>query len=252
MSGGFPKKIDTSPESSAFYAELGRQDMSFEQALAELVDNSISAGARNVEILLSPREDGFMDIQVADDGHGIDPTQIQNRIMRMGGKGATPGEMNEHGFGLKNSLSCLTGGDRYFRILTRDRKAKEESRIYMVDGPLAKASLELDLLPKAKLGTWSEGTQHINAGTGTRVLARTTIRYLNTTLPTRQGRPFERLLDHNPSGISHTEAITEHLGVIYRKWLDDTHHLFLRYRLEVGSGRGLATPRRRPKPCERN
>jgi hypothetical protein len=235
MAAGFPKKVDTSPEPAQFYRELGRQDMSFEQALAELVDNSISAHANNVDIFLSPDDTGtIIDVQVSDDGHGIPEDQIEKRIMRMGGIGSNPGWMNEHGFGLKNSLSCLTGGERYFRILTQDQRAAVQSRVYIVEGPLDKSPLEVDLLKRANMDRWDGERKHLRPGTGTIVLARTTIRYVNTTLPVKPGRPYESLIDTAASGVSHIEAILEHLGVFYRKWLDDDHRMFLRYQLEDG------------------
>jgi len=136
MTNGLPREIDTSPD-ARFYEELGRQDMSFEHALAELVDNSISASARNIEIHLRPNDDGSSVIlKVADDGRGISIDDIATRIMRMGGMGATPGELNEHGFGLKNSLACLTEGARDFTLLTRDQHAVESGNTWIIRGPL--------------------------------------------------------------------------------------------------------------------
>src|SRR6266496_2531149 len=105
MANKFPFAVNTAPD-ARFYTELARQEMNFEHAVAELVDNSISAGARNIEVHLWPEDDQrLINILVADDAHGISLDDIRNRIMRMGGMGGVPGFLNEHGFGLKNSLA---------------------------------------------------------------------------------------------------------------------------------------------------
>jgi hypothetical protein len=47
---------------------------SFEAALADIIDNSISAGARNIEVRFSPYGDPF--VAVIDDGYGIPPEKL--------------------------------------------------------------------------------------------------------------------------------------------------------------------------------
>ena len=213
-------KVNTSPD-PRFYQELARQDLSFDQAVAELVDNSISADAHNIEIHLEVSGD-VLTLLVADDGHGMALADITDKILRMGGTGQNPGPMNEHGFGLKNSLSRLTEGTRSFLMLTRDDEAQKLGRTYLIKGPLS-PDMFVELVGPAETIFWQKNISHLKLDTGTRVSAETSLTFLNTALQ-RRGRPFQRL------DYAHVEALTEHLGVFYRPFLDNQHKLFLKWK----------------------
>ena len=77
---------------------------SFETAIADLIDNSVSAEAKNVSILLEPSDDP--QLIIFDDGHGMDSATLEEAL-RFGSRG--PGEVRaEHdlgrfGLGLKSA-----------------------------------------------------------------------------------------------------------------------------------------------------
>ena len=84
---------------------LGRQPYSFASAIAELIDNSIGAGSRWVDIHLT-QQGGVVRVRVVDDGQGMDFAALENAI-NVGSE--SEGGINEHGVGMKQALSWLKG-----------------------------------------------------------------------------------------------------------------------------------------------
>lgn len=207
----FPLLIDTTPEDDSLYLGISRQDLKSHQAICELVDNAISAKREDdffvIEIHIEKNGED-VSIKVADDGIGISLDDIQNRILRMGGRGSHIGKLNEHGFGLKNSLCVLTGNHKEFSLVTRDSQAVQNDLIYLVRGPFKRGMQVI-------AGTdqdWQEDVFKCRAETGTRVFAKTAMHYFRTLYPsaTRLDSLIERLL--------------EHLGVLYRDYLIDARN----------------------------
>lgn len=214
----FPLPIDTTPEDDNLYLGISRQDLKAHQAICELIDNSISATPEDsffvIEIHIE-KDGEDIRLKVADDGIGISLDDIQNRILRIGGRGSHVGKLNEHGFGLKNSLCVLTGNKRGFSLVTRDTEATDNDLIYLIEGPFRR-----DM--KVERGSdshWQENILKCRGETGTRVLATTTTHYFKTLYrgATRLDTLVERLL--------------EHLGVLYRSYLaDPRNEIWVRWR----------------------
>ncbi len=227
VQGSMPKLVRQEPDSN-FYLALARQPLSFDQTLAELIDNSISADARSIQVSLTAQGQE-VDVVVADDGRGILGDEIAERVFRPGSPPAVPGSMNEHGFGVKNSLSRLTDGRRSFWLLSRAQGHPPESAS-IVEGVLG-PKLQVDSPSPAQLARWTEDIESLSSmDQGTRIGTRTTIALLNSALATRLGRPFQSLRP------DHIESLAEHFGVFYRPFLDTTHHITIKWR-ETLSGR---------------
>jgi hypothetical protein len=80
-------------------------------AIADLVDNSITAKARNVQIELSPSATEMVGwIRIKDDGHGMDADDLVH-AMRWGGTGPSssrnPNDLGRFGLGLKTASVSL-------------------------------------------------------------------------------------------------------------------------------------------------
>jgi len=212
----FPIVLDTSPEDS-MYLGLSHQNLDFHQSLAELIDNAISAqtqGFFTIEIHLTKHGDQIH-VVVADNGSGISLSDLQSRVMRLGGKGERLGRLNEHGYGLKNSLCRLTENRLPWEILTRDSSAPSNTW-YSVPGPFRSGMIaNLD-----NGNNWERDILKAHGETGTRVFVHTTFEYFRT-LYRRLDRFDERLV----------ERLLEHLGIIYRGYLSDRRNtLWLRWR----------------------
>ncbi len=213
----FPVPIDTTPEDDSLYLGISRQDLKSHQAICELIDNSISAkptGHILIEIHIEKNGEDI-NIKVADTGIGVSLNDITEKILRIGGRGSHKGKLNEHGFGLKNSLCVLTGNKRLFSIVTVDTEASTNNLIYRVNGPFRR-DMNVELGDEKD---WSENILMCNFKTGTRIIANTTLHYFKTLYPSayRLDTLIERLI--------------EHLGVLYRSYLiDQRNEIWIRWR----------------------
>ncbi|MDZ7697510.1 MAG: ATP-binding protein [Deltaproteobacteria bacterium] len=75
------KKIATRPRAASLIESMRDLGYSLEAALADIIDNSISASAKNVDIHLEANEDPS--ICIIDDGHGMNPRELVE-AMRLG------------------------------------------------------------------------------------------------------------------------------------------------------------------------
>ncbi|MEQ8842271.1 MAG: ATP-binding protein [Acidimicrobiales bacterium] len=108
------------PDPAALIESLRSFGYSLETAIADLVDNSVTAGASNIEIAFNwTGPDSW--ITVLDDGSGIEPERL-NDVMRPGSTNPLddrdPGDLGRFGLGLKTasfsqarSLTVLTRKD---------------------------------------------------------------------------------------------------------------------------------------------
>ncbi|BBB33203.1 hypothetical protein TTHT_1731 [Thermotomaculum hydrothermale] len=221
----FPKDVIISIEEERYWEGLGRQEMDFHQVIGELIDNSISASGKDsegdllpfkIEITLEKLGNKIL-VTVADEGIGMTVDEITEHIFSLGGKGRSEGPLNEHGFGLKNALCVLTIGNKLpWTLKTRDDEAVNQKLVYLVKGPFSsQMKLELD-----DITLWNKGLAHVKLDRGTRVVAETSFEFFNTLYP--RARTFETLV----------ERFIEHLGVMYRGFLNNEHNkLWLRWRI---------------------
>lgn len=222
--------IDTSSDYDFLYEGLSKQSIDFHQAIAELVDNAISAKIQayyTIEILLR-REGDSVYITVADDSAGISRSDIGTRVLRLGGRGANLGALNEHGFGLKNSLCLLTGNKRPFTIITADQETTSCGAQWVINGPF-RNNMNAELKKDER---WSKDLVRCKGQTGTRVIAVTTLDYVRTTYP--RATRLETL----------AARLAEHLGVFYRHSLavDPRNQIWIRWQDGTNAWRDIFVP----------
>lgn len=127
------------PSPSALLDSLRSEGYEFESAIADIIDNSLAAKAKIVEVTIyaSGRESW---VSIADDGHGMDAMAIKE-AMRLGGVGPSEkrggDDLGRFGLGLKTaSLSqcgCLTvfsrtkGGEIVIRSWDMETVARTKS-----------------------------------------------------------------------------------------------------------------------------
>jgi hypothetical protein len=223
--------FSTTLDAEHYFQGLARQDMDLHSAVGELVDNALSARKpaevgdalqpMTVEITLEQSEDeGSVIVQVADHGIGMTMQDIVSRVFNPGGQGPDPGALNEHGFGLKNALALLTGGNSTeFELLTRSAsdEAASEYCFLRVTGPLSTNMVVEDDATREDWGTDLHFLQE--AETGTKVRARVRWKYFRSMY--RRGTP----------GLDFLAArLGEHLGVMHRHFLQGGNHIRISYR----------------------
>lgn len=124
------QKDVTPPQAAKLLAALRHIGYKFEHAIADLVDNSVSAGASTVLIRFICKDDAIRSIVIADDGTGMDAERLTN-AMRFGSeRDLEPKSLGKYGMGLKlasfSHARCLT-------VATRSRGV-ESGRQWTVDG----------------------------------------------------------------------------------------------------------------------
>lgn len=72
-----------------------------ESAIADLVDNSVDAGARHVSVRLLTQDDRLTEVEVLDNGHGMDSAQIDAAMTIGHQREYQPGDLGHFGMGLK-------------------------------------------------------------------------------------------------------------------------------------------------------
>lgn len=72
-----------------------------ESAIADLVDNSVDAGARQVSVRLLTRDDRLTEVEVLDNGHGMNSAQIDAAMTIGHQREYQPGDLGHFGMGLK-------------------------------------------------------------------------------------------------------------------------------------------------------
>lgn len=222
MSFATGEPINVTIDETRYWEGMSRQDMDFQQALGELVDNAVSGSGKSaegeqlpfrIEIMLE-RTNGLVRLWVSDEGRGITRDDLRDRVFAIGGEPRDPGPLNEHGFGLKNALCVLTGNHRAWSIVSCDQSAAAAGETLRVDGPFC-SDMVIQTTGEALFGH----TTQLSNTTGTAVYAETTFEYFGTLY--RRATSWETLI----------VRLQEHLGVIYRGFLSERFNkMWLTYR----------------------
>lgn len=109
-------------KNSAFMSYVGNVDFTFEEALTELVDNSIEANATLIQVKLL-NNNGVQSLIVTDNGDGIKEEDIEI-CLSLGNQNRVKSGKNEHGMGLKQTISFLLELDQ--------TSSKENDVSYMI------------------------------------------------------------------------------------------------------------------------
>jgi len=241
-----PETTETRPvnvgiDVKGHYSGLSKQSMDFHDAIAELLDNGISANIKSDDYFSQQSPDEYFRIQVtidryddhvavivADSGEGMSPDVLQDKIWESGNTDEADGVLNEHGFGLKNALSVLTKneGDQPFVILSRTTADYRSDQFGRIVGPI-RNDMELEISDFRD--RWNEGAGTLeNPESGTRVHLSTTNDILQSTY--RRASNLSTL----------AQALREHFGVMYRHFLQhtDRNHISIHWEDHVTDDAG--------------
>src|SRR5260370_34996884 len=103
---------------------LAMQNMLFHQCVGELIDNAIAAKREDqkfrVDIIFNvvAGQPDAVDFYVADNGKGLS-LDLLGKALQLGESATTTSRLNEHGFGLKNALATLSGGNGPWKMWTK-------------------------------------------------------------------------------------------------------------------------------------
>lgn len=175
----------------------------FEQALSDLIDNAISADARNILIRFIVDDHAVRGLVVADDGHGMSESRLAEAMKFGSETDVTRRTLGKYGLGMK--LASLSHAESV-TVVSRQR-GHEAARRWTLEG--IQAGWACDVLPQPEArrlldAPWSHldlsahGTLVIwdrvdRLPTGSRGL-RETLRQLQRRLETHLGLTFHRFL----------------------------------------------------------
>lgn len=182
---------------------LGRNH-SFETAIADLVDNSLDAGAQNILVRFVRNEAGPVGVYIVDDGRGMDGTEI-DRAMTLGGRrdyGAA--DLGHFGIGLKASS---LGQAKSLTVVSRKKEHAPVARRLKADR--MPDAFECEVLADAFAeGIANRSWGHFEMETGTAVIWSEVRSFPNIVLGDTEaflGATVERL--------------ARHLGLIFHRFL---------------------------------
>lgn len=115
------------PDSKGEVSFLSRQNYKLEEAVSDLIDNSIDASAKNVLIRFvfsidnsAKAEERLTRIFIVDDGIGMDATELKNG-MQLARQSKTRRDIGKYGVGLKTASMSQC---KDFSVVTRREKGK--------------------------------------------------------------------------------------------------------------------------------
>lgn len=118
------------PPDSRYMEALSSQGYGFETAIADLVDNSIDAGARDVVIHFLRDEDRLVSLLVIDDGKGMTEEELDVAMTVGGRRGYDPQSLGMFGTGLKSaSLSHAAA----VTVVSKTRRTRAVGRRWLME-----------------------------------------------------------------------------------------------------------------------
>lgn len=206
-----PEKHTLPPVPSRLIEGLRDTGYDFNTALADIVDNSVDAGAGVINVGIDMDVDGDVVVTVADDGCGMDRAALLDAMTYGAAGKKAASRLGKFGLGLKTASTAFA---RRLSVISRGTKG----------GPAIKATWDLDHVDKVNqwellLDAPAKNELQLldrtaNAGAGTLVVWEKVDRLL----PTYQ----------NPAGAPARKSVErirnsfqEHAGMVYQRFLDD-------------------------------
>lgn len=177
------------------------------RAIADLVDNSIAAGADRVDVTIAFEGDGSW-IRVADNGAGMDATTLQEAMRYGSERDYDSDDLGKFGFGLKTASTSQCR-----RLTVAARRAKQNARLEVrcLDLEHIEATSRWEILVLEGQDRPTEATEPLQAHTGTVVLWESLDRILEYKDP--WGEWAKRKL------LQLAEDVDIHLGMVFHRFL---------------------------------
>ena len=208
---------ELAPNAGRVINSLRDAGYSFNTAIADIVDNSISAGATVVSIWAGcDRRDGKINVSIADNGSGMTKDEVLNAMRYGSDERADAHSLGKFGLGLKTAstsqcrrVSVLSKkgkrGDIFKLILDIDHAIATNRWEYLEDTPTDK---ELDLFSRAF-------PDRSGIGSGTMVRWEKCDRILTRKYKDPGGSVQQNALEKK------LDDLAFHLGIVFQRFLDE-------------------------------
>lgn len=196
------------PNASRLIYGLRDTGYNVKTAAADIIDNSIAAGAENINIEIQLLHDGRKVVYFGDDGHGMNQEEVRNAMRYGADRRPDAKSLGKFGLGLKTASSSVC--KRYSVI---SRRSKEQ--------PLAKLTWDLEhveqrnvweMLAESVTADQNEMFDEYCGPTGTLVIWENCDRLLSKeyTPGTKEQAAVKRM----------SEALSKHLSLVFHRFLD--------------------------------
>ncbi|MDQ8698166.1 ATP-binding protein [Hyphomicrobium sp. LHD-15] len=178
---------------------------SFESAVADIVDNSLDAGARKVLIRFIRDSASLRSICIVDDGHGMDDKTI-DRAMTVGGdRNYDEDDLGHFGIGLK---AASLGQARKLTVVSRAANQPAVGRRWLIDA--ASKGFECDVVGSGfATSLLDRDWRHLTPSSGTIVLWTE----VKSFAAIADAKALDRFID------SYLTKLRHHLGLVYHRLL---------------------------------
>ena len=129
------------PPDGRYMEALSSQGYGFDAAIADLVDNSIDAGAENVVIHFLRDGDDLVSLVIVDDGKGMDEDELDVAMTVGGRRGYEKRSLGMFGTGLKSA--SLSHADSV-TVVSRTKRSRPAGRRWLMEH--AKRGFECDII----------------------------------------------------------------------------------------------------------
>ena len=205
------EEIENLPDPSRTMEGLRDTGYQFNTAVADIIDNSIAAKAKTVEVKLEMEFDGEIAVYVADDGEGMNRDKLIEAMRYGAPPRSDPASLGKFGLGLKTASTAFA---RRLSVISRAAG----------DAPMLRATWDLDHVRET--GAWK--LQMTNAepefvkrvdevapdASGTLVVWQKVDRLLGKEYADPGGTWARRRLKQIEEGLR------EHVGMVYQRFLD--------------------------------
>lgn len=205
----YPNHIVSIGITAHAFASLARQNLTCGHAVMELCDNALAAARPGekalVQIVLCPQGKDTVTLVVADWGIGMSPGALA-AALQLGSIPISGSRLNEHGFGVKNALTSLSGGNGRWFLASRPA---ENYPYCLAQGPF---DVQMTLYEVPDLASMLPGGVHLcRPDPRTVICVEVPLSYART-LQTRGGPCSD--------AVTLRSWLLEHLGVAYRGYLE--------------------------------
>ena len=197
------------PNASRLIYGLRDTGYNVKTAAADIIDNSIAAGAENINIEIQLLHDGRKVVYFGDDGHGMNQAEVRNAMRYGADRRPDAKSLGKFGLGLKTASSSVC--KRYSVISRRSE-----------DQALAKLTWDLEhveqrnvweMLAEPVTADQNEMFDEYCGSTGTLVIWENCDRLLSKeyTPGTKEQAAVKRM----------SEALSKHLSLVFHRFLDE-------------------------------
>lgn len=201
--------VDCPPDPVRMTEGLRDTGYEFNTAIADIVDNSIAAGADLIAVNIAMDPKGNVNVYVVDNGRGMDRDGLINALRYGSKQRDDPSSLGKFGMGLKTASTAFC---RRVSLISRPTDSAETLRATWDLDKVTERGWQIEIAPAGKneiaLLERTAGT-----GPGTAVLWESVDRLLQD-YKTKGGVHAQRAIS------ARVKLLDEHLGMVYQRFLD--------------------------------